>query len=252
MSFTDKAALVTGGSSGLGRAIAITLAKQGAKVLISDINAEGGSETVRIIEEAGGTASYITGDVSNAGEVKTMVDAVVDRYGKLDIAVNNAGIAGSMNPIHHHEEAAFDQMMDINVKGVWLCMKYEIPHLRQNENGGVIINMASVAGLIGFPGGALYSASKHAVIGLTKSAALEFASKNIRVNAVCPSFADTPMVSNMVDEQPRLADNVNSASPMRRLGTPQEIADAVVWLASDQSTFINGIALAADGGLTAM
>lgn len=252
MMFENKSALVTGGSNGIGQATAIALAKAGANVLISDVDADNGAETVRLIEADGGTASYITADVSNEDEVKTMMDAIVDRYGTLDIAVNNAGIGGGMGRIHEQETDAFERVMTVNVKGTWLCMKYEIPMMQQNELGGVIINLASVAGLVGFPGNAPYSASKHAVIGLTKSAALEFASKRIRVNAVCPSFTDTAMVGNLVDEAPQLADNVRVASPMRRMGTAEEIANTIVWLASDQASFINGVALAADGGLTAM
>jgi len=252
MLLENKAVLITGGSGGIGRAAAIAMAKEGASVLVTDVNAEGGAETVRLIEEAGGTASYITGDVRNTDEVKTMMDAIVDRYGKLDIAVNNAGVAGELNPIHHQTEDWYEQIMDINVKGVWLCMKHEIPLMRQNENGGAIVNLASVAGLIGFPGGSLYSASKHAVVGLTKSAALELASKGIRVNAVCPSYVNTSMLTNMLEDQPRLTDNVNVASPMRRLGTAEEVANAILWLASDNASFVNGVTLAADGGLTAM
>lgn len=252
MLLENKVALITGGSSGIGRATAIAMAKEGAQILISDVNGEGGAETVRLIENNGGTASYITADVRRADEVKTTMDTVIHRYGKLDIAVNNAGISGELNVIHKQEEESFDSIMDINVKGLWLSMKYEIPLMLGNEDGGVIVNLASVAGLIGFPGGSIYSASKHAVIGLTKSAAIEFASKNIRVNAVCPSYINTPMVHAMIDDQPRLTDNVYAASPMRRLGTPEEIAEAILWLASDKASFVNGITLAADGGLTAM
>jgi len=252
MELANKVALVTGGSSGIGRAAAIALANAGAKVLISDVNGEGGAETVRLIENTGGEASYITADVSHADEVNTMIAAVIDRYGKLDIAINNAGIGGELSPVQHQTEATFEQVMAVNVKGVWLCMKHEIPLMRQNPEGGAIVNLASVAGLIGFPNNAIYSASKHAVIGLTKSVALELASKNIRVNAVCPSYIDTSMVSMMLEDQPRLADKLHVASPMRRLGKPEEIAETILWLVSDKASFVNGVALAADGGLTAM
>lgn len=252
MLFENKSALVTGGSSGIGRATALAMAKEGARVLISDVNADGGAETVQLIEDSGGVASYITADVSNEDEVKTMTDAILERYGTLDIAVNNAGVGGQMGRIHQQENDAFDHVMNVNVKGIWFCMKYQIPLMRRNETGSAIVNIASVAGLVGFPNNAPYSASKHAVIGLTKSVALEVANKGIRVNAVCPSFTDTAMVSKLVDEVPRLAENVQMASPMRRLGTVEEIADAIVWLASDQASFINGVALPADGGLTAM
>ncbi|MEL6307408.1 MAG: glucose 1-dehydrogenase [Chloroflexota bacterium] len=252
MVLTGKAALVTGGSSGIGRAAAIALAREGALVLVSDVDGGGGADTVQMIEEAGGIASYITADVSNAAEVKTMMDAIVERYGKIDIAVNNAGVGGEMNPLPLQSEETFDQVMSVNVKGVWLCMQAEIPLMQQNEFGGSIVNIASVAGLIGAPGLSIYSASKHAVIGLTKTAAIEFASKGVRVNAVCPSFINTPMVSAMIEDQPRLADRLPVASPMRRLGTPEEVAEAIVWLASSSASFVNGVALAADGGLTAM
>ncbi len=252
MLFENKVALVTGGSGGIGRATALALAKEGAQVLITDVNGEGGAETVRLIEAQGGTASYITGDVSNEDEVKTMIDAIVERYGKLDIAVNNAGVGGERKRLQDQTNESYEQVMNVNVKGVWLCMKHEIPEMLGNETGGVIINIASVAGLIAAPGLSLYSASKHAVIGLTKSAAIELASKGIRVNAVCPSYTDTAMVSALLEDQPRLTDNIRTASPMRRLGTPTEIAEAIVWLASDKASFVNGVTLATDGGLTAM
>lgn len=252
MLFENKVALVTGGSGGIGRATALALAKEGAQILITDVNGEGGAETVRLIEAQGGTASYITGDVSNEDEVKTMMDAVVERYGKLDIAINNAGVGGERKRIQDQTNESYEQVMNVNVKGVWLCMKHEIPEMLGNETGGVIVNIASVAGLIAAPGLSLYSASKHAVIGLTKSAAIELAGKNIRVNAVCPSYTDTAMVSALLEDQPRLTDNIRTASPMRRLGTPAEIAEAIVWLASEKASFVNGVTLATDGGLTAM
>lgn len=252
MLFENKAALVTGGSGGIGRATALALAKEGAQVLITDINGQGGAETVRLIEAQGGTASYITGDVSNEDEVKTMMDAIVERYGKLDIAVNNAGVGGERKRIQDQSNDSYEQVMNVNVKGVWLCMKHEIPEMLGNETGGVIVNVASVAGLIAAPGLSLYSASKHAVIGLTKSAAIELASRNIRVNAVCPSYTDTAMVGALLEDQPQLTDNIRTASPMRRLGTSAEIAEAIVWLASEKASFVNGVTLATDGGLTAM
>ena len=252
MLLENKSVLVTGGSGGIGRAAAIAMAREGAQILISDVYAEGGAETVRLIESSGGTASYITGDVSNEDEVKTMMDAIVDRYGKLDVAVNNAGIGGERAFFQNHSNESFDRVMDVNVKGVWLCMKYEIPLMMKNENGGSIVNLASVAGLIAAPGSSVYAASKHAVIGLTKTAAVELANKRIRVNAVCPSYTDTNMVGSLIDIQPELENNVRMASPMRRMGNPEEIAEAIVWLASDSASFVNGVALAADGGLTAM
>lgn len=252
MLFENKAVLITGGSGGIGRASALAFAKEGAQVLITDVNGEGGAETVRLIENEGGTASYITGDVSNEDEVKTMIDAIVERYGKLDIAVNNAGVGGERRYFQDQTNESYEQVMNVNVKGVWLCMKHEIPMMMKNETSSAIINISSVAGLIAAPGLSIYSASKHAVIGLTKSAAIELASKNIRVNAICPSYTDTAMVTGLLEDAPRLSDNIRTASPMRRLGTPEEIAEAIIWLASDKASFVNGVTLAADGGLTAM
>jgi NAD(P)-dependent dehydrogenase (short-subunit alcohol dehydrogenase family) len=252
MLFENKVVLITGASSGIGRAAAIAFAKEGAKLLLADVNAEGGGETVNMVQALGADASYITCDVSREGEVKTMLDATIQRYGRLDVALNNAGVGGELAPVQHQEEANFELVMDVNVKGVWLCMKYQVPLMRENEHGGAIVNIASVAGLIGFPNNAPYCASKHAVIGLTKAVALEVASKRVRVNAVCPSYINTPMVSAMLEDQPRLSENVQQASPMRRLGTPEEVAEAILWLASPKASFVNGVALAADGGLTAM
>lgn len=252
MLFENKVVLITGASSGIGRAAAIAFAKEGAKLLLADVNAEGGGETVNLVQALGADASYITCDVSHEGEVKTMIDAAIHRYGALDVAVNNAGLGGSIAPVHMQESSVFDAVMNVNVKGVWLCMKYEVPLMRQNEKGGSIVNIASVAGLLGFPNNSPYCASKHAVIGLTKAVALEVASKGLRVNALCPSYTNTPMVSALLEEQPRLTENVQQASPMRRLGTPEEIAEAILWLASPKASFVNGVALAADGGLTAM
>ncbi len=251
MLFQDKAVLITGGSSGIGRAAALAFAREGAQVLIADINADGGAESVHKIEQAGYSAQYMTADVTSTVEVAALVDSIVQRFGKLDIAVNNAGVGGVLAPTHEQSEEQFDQVMSVNVKGVWLCMKHEIPAMLRN-GGGSIVNVSSVAGLLGFNRGSIYSASKHAVVGLTKSVALEVANKNIRVNAISPSFVDTPMVSHMTTEYPRMQQNVEQASPMRRLGHAHEIAEAIVWLASEKASFVNGAVLPIDGGLTAM
>jgi NAD(P)-dependent dehydrogenase (short-subunit alcohol dehydrogenase family) len=250
MSLEGKVAVVTGGGSGIGRASALKLAAAGVAVCVSDINLENGNETAQMIEEAGGNAIFKECNVAQDASVKAMVDAALETFGGLDIGVNNAGVGGMMAPTDQINEAAFDLVMDVNVKGVWLCMKYEIPAILA-RGGGSIINVASLAGLVGFRANAAYAASKHAVIGLTKSAALEYARKGLRVNAVCPGFTETPMVQEMLNDVPTLGDVVQRSSPMRRLGRVEEIADAILYLASDGSSFINGHAMALDGGASA-
>lgn len=252
MTLTGKVALVTGGSSGIGRASALALAREGAQVVVSDVNVDGGEETVEHVRAAGGEAVFIEADVSRGTEVAAMVAAAVMAFGRLDCAVNNAGISGEMiGKVDEIDEATFDKIVSVNLKGVWLCMKHEIPYMLEQE-GGVIVNMASVAGLIGSPRGAAYSASKHGVIGLTKSAAVEYARRNIRVNAVCPAFTDTPMVRGVIEKDANMEQITVRAIPMRRLGTPEEIAEGVVWLCSDASSFVTGHALVMDGGLVSM
>ncbi|MDQ7026116.1 MAG: glucose 1-dehydrogenase [Anaerolineae bacterium] len=250
MQFQDKVVVITGGSSGIGRASALAFAAEGAKVLIADINDESGLETVNSIREAGGIADYISTDVSKASAVKAMVDKAVTQFGGLDIAVNNAGIGGgTLVFLQDSTEDHYDQVMAINTKGVWLCMKHEI-EIMLEQGQGVIVNTASAAGLVGMPGGAAYSASKHAVIGLTKSAAGEVAKKNIRVNAVCPGHTVTPMVTTLLDSRPDLENRLLAFNPMRRFGTPQEIAAGILFLASDSASYVTGMALEMDGGIT--
>lgn len=248
MEFENKIALITGAGSGIGRAAALKLAAGGAKVCVSDVNLAGGQETVDLITQAGGEAIFAACDVSSATQVEQMVASAVQAFGGLDIAVNNAGVGGTMGLTHDLDEQVWSQVMDVNIKGVWLSMKYEIPHLLQRE-GATVINVASLAGLVGFPYNAVYSASKHAVIGLTKSAALEYASTGLRVNAICPGFTDTAMVQTMFDEVPSMKRRVERGSPVGRLGTVEEIADAVAYLVN--ATFTNGVALALDGGASA-
>jgi NAD(P)-dependent dehydrogenase (short-subunit alcohol dehydrogenase family) len=245
--FEDKVAVVTGGSSGIGRAAALALAQAGAKLVISDVNVDGGEETCSLIREAGGEAIFIEADVSQAKEVEGLMGAAVATFGRLDCAVNNAGVGGLLIPLETLEEPNWNQVIDVNLKGVWLCMKYEIPHLLAS-GGGAIVNIASAAGLVGFRYNAVYAASKHGVIGLTKSAALELAKKRIRVNAICPGFVDTPMVQGINDINPKMLENTVNAIPMKRLGKPEEIAEAVLWLCSEGSSFVTGHALSVDGG----
>lgn len=251
MLLEDKVALITGAASGIGRASAVRLAKEGAKLALSDVNLTGCEETAQIITEAGGKAMAMICDVSQAAQVEAFVSAAVESYGGLDIALNNAGVGGMMLNTDKLDEDVWDFVMNVNLKGVWLCTKYELPHML-SRGGGSIINVASVAGLIGFRGNAVYAASKHGVIGFTKSVALEYARLGIRVNALCPGFTETPMVTTMIDEVPRMAEATERSSPMRRLGRVEEIADTVLYLASDMSSFVNGHALAIDGGTVAM
>jgi NAD(P)-dependent dehydrogenase (short-subunit alcohol dehydrogenase family) len=250
MLLRGKVALVTGGASGIGRAAARALAREGAAVVVGDINEAGGEETIRPIKEAGGQALFAHVDVSNAAEVEALVAVAISAFGGLDCAFNNAGIGGVLSRVPDKTEDEWDAVFNVNLKGVWLCMKYEIPAMLA-RGGGAIVNMASLAGLNGFAYGSAYAAAKHGVVGLTKSAALEYARQNIRVNAVCPSYIDTPMVSSMIEAAPRMAETARTLSPMRRLGEPDEIADAVVWLCSDKASFITGHALPLDGGVTA-
>ncbi|MBK8905653.1 MAG: SDR family oxidoreductase [Anaerolineaceae bacterium] len=245
-----KIALITGGGSGIGRETAVLFAQHGATIAIADLDPDGGQETVQMIRDAGGTAVFIQTDVSQAAQVENMVNVVVAEYGRLDIAFNNAGIEGAPVRTIDVTEAEFDQIMAVNAKGVWLCLKYEIPQMLL-QGGGTIINTASVAGLIGAHSMPAYAASKHAVVGLTRTAAVEYARKGIRVNAVCPAIIRTPMVERAIAQLPKLEQGAIMNNPSRRLGDPHEVAQAVLWLASDASSFTTGATLTVDGGLTA-
>lgn len=251
MKLQNKVTIVTGAASGIGRACALRLAAEGACVVVSDVNADGGAETVQLIEDAGGTARFVAADVTQAAQVEALVLQTLDAFGRLDAAVNNAGIGGDLRPTHLREEATWDRILDINLKGVWLCMKYEIPAMLAN-GGGSIVNMASAAGLMGLRSGSAYAASKHGVVGLTRSAALEYATKGLRINAVCPGFVDTQLVTEMGGGSPRLLEGILSTNPMHRLGTPEEVAAAVSWLCSEDASFVNGHTLSVDGGVAAM
>lgn len=249
--FENKVALVTGGSSGIGRASALAFAREGAKVVVSDVNVKGGEETVRMIGKAGGESIFVRTDVSKAAEVEAMVNNAFEKYGRLDCALNNAGIGPSRNLLADCTEEDWERTIGINLKGVWLCMKYEIPYmLRQGK--GAIVNTASVSGLVAYNSRfGIYTASKHGVVGLTKAATMDYAASGIRINAVCPGTILTPLVTDVYDGKPELAEAARAAHPIGRLGTPAEVAEAVVWLCSDAASFITGHAVAVDGGFVA-
>jgi NAD(P)-dependent dehydrogenase (short-subunit alcohol dehydrogenase family) len=247
--FEGKVALVTGGGSGIGRATALAFAREGAKVVIGNRNVQRGEETVAMIRKAGGEASFKRTDVLVTKDIEALVEHAVKEYGGLDLAFNNAGVEGDVAPITEQTEANYDAVMDVNVKGVWLSMKYEIPQMLK-RGGGAIVNCSSVAGLIGFPNMAPYFASKHAVIGLTKVAALEYSAQGIRINAVNPAVIDTEMVDRIAAGFGMNKDELVQFHPIGRLGQVEEIAEGVVWLCSKKSSFVTGHSLVVDGGFT--
>ena len=246
--FQGKVAIITGASFGIGRSTAILFAERGAKVAVVDWKEN--NETVNSIKSAGGEAIFIKCDVSKDSDVKAMVEQTISTFGRLDYAFNNAGIEGESAPTHEVTEENFDRVIGINVKGVWQCMKHQIPHmLRQGK--GAIVNCSSIAGVIGFPGIPIYTASKHAVIGITKAAALEYAQQGIRVNAVCPGAIQTAMIDRFIEKNKLTKESMVSGEPIGRFGEPEEIAEAAFWLCSDASSFTTGHALVVDGGWVA-
>jgi NAD(P)-dependent dehydrogenase (short-subunit alcohol dehydrogenase family) len=245
-----KVAVVTGGGSGIGRACVLDLAKAGARVVVADIDAAGGAETVERVMQAQGKAIFVQTDVTQADQVKALVEQTVKTFGSIDCAVNNAGIEGRAASMVACTEDNWDRVIDINLKGIWLCMKYQIPRMRE-QGGGSIVNMASVNGLkTGLMKFAAYTASKHGVIGLTKAAAVEYARSGIRINALCPGYVQTPMLETDSERFANLSSLVNLV-PIGRLGTPEEISAGVVWLCSDVTSFMTGQTLVIDGGLLA-
>jgi NAD(P)-dependent dehydrogenase (short-subunit alcohol dehydrogenase family) len=247
-----KVALVTGGASGIGRATALTFAREGAKLIIADMNEDGGQQTVHMITEKGGEAMFVQVDVSQATAVEAMISKTVETYGRLDCAHNNAGIGSRPRaPLHECSEETWDRVLGINLKGVWLCMKYEIIQML-TQGSGTIVNTASIMGLVGsWSGTAAYNASKHGVVGLTKTAALEYATAGIRVNAVCPGYIQTPLIEDALTSNPALEAQIVARHPIGRMGKPEEIAEAVVWLCSDAASFVTGHTMTVDGGYVA-
>ena len=245
----DKVALVTGGGAGIGRATALAFAREGAKVVIGNRNVDRGKETIDQIQQAGGDALFLKTDVTQADQVEALVDHAVRRFGRLDIAFNNAGIEGEMGPLADQTEDNYQRVMDTNVKGMWLSMKYQIAQMLR-QDGGAIVNNASVLGSVGIAGGAFYVASKHAVLGMTKSAALDYAKQGVRINAVCPGAIQTEMLDRMTGTD-EARDRMARLHPIGRIGRPEEVAEAVLWLASDAASFVVGAELHVDGGFTA-
>ncbi len=247
-----KTALITGGGRGIGRAVALLFAREGANVALSDLAAEGLAETVDLVNQAGGQAISVSGDVTSARDVDEMVSATVKAYGRLDCAFNNAGIApyqveAAGKDTADWPEEAFDRMIQVNLKGVWLCMRAEIRQMLEN-GGGAIVNTASIAGLIGIRTSSAYTAAKHGVVGLTKTAGIEYARRGIRVNSVCPGFIDTDMIRTSMEKR---GDEILSLVPAKRTGTAEEIAEMVCWLCSDRASFTTGANFNVDGGYVA-
>lgn len=248
--FKNKVVLITGASSGIGYATALAFAKEGAKLFIADIQDEQGRQIASEIQNLGTECTYIHCDVSKTKEVEHMVTEVVKHHGRIDIAYNNAGIEGEVAPLGDSTEKNFDNVIGINLKGVWACMKYEIPQMLK-QKGGVIVNCSSIAGIVGSAGISIYDASKHGVIGLTKTAALEYAGQNIRINAVCPAGVKTPMLERFIHGNPEVEKQMDAMHPIGRAANPGEIADAVLYLSSDRASFITGHEMLVDGGYTA-
>jgi NAD(P)-dependent dehydrogenase (short-subunit alcohol dehydrogenase family) len=251
--FDGKVALVTGAGSGLGREVAVHFARRGAKLIVGDISEEGGQETVRLVKEAGGEAFFVRADVSSAADSEAMVNRALEQFGRLDFANNNAGIEGDLAPTGEYTEEAWNRVIAINLTGVFLGMRYQIPAMLRT-GGGTIVNTASILGLVGFANAPAYTASKHGVVGLTKAAALEYATQGIRINAVCPGFVETPMVMErgvQAGQDPEAYQQIADLHPMGRLARPEEIATTIMWLCSEGSSFVTGAAIPVGGGYIA-
>lgn len=249
-SFDGKVALVTGAAGGIGRESALAFARKGAKVVVSDVTVDGGEETVQMIKDMGGEAIFVKADVSKQAEVQALVDKAVETYGRLDFAHNNAGIEGAPAPCADCTLENWDKTIAINLTGVFYCCKAEVAQMLK-QGGGAIVNTASVAGLVGFAGIPAYTASKHGVNGLTKQIALDYAKAGIRVNSVCPGIIHTAMIDRFTGGDPAALEAMTASEPIGRLGKPSEVADAVVYLCSDEASFVTGINMPVDGAFVA-
>lgn len=249
--FEGKIVMITGGSSGIGAETAIAFAEEGAKVVITDVNEEKGRKLAEEINESGGTAVFMKHNVADAKQTKEIINKIVEKFGKLDVAFNNAGIAGPSLPISEYPEEDWERVISINLLGVYYGMKYQIQQMLK-QGGGAIVNNSSILGKVGFNNASAYVAAKHAVVGLTKAAALEYASKNIRINAVNPAFIKTPLIENAgMKEGTEMYDMLVGLHPIGRLGNPREVANAVLFLSSEDASFVHGESLMVDGGYTA-
>jgi NAD(P)-dependent dehydrogenase (short-subunit alcohol dehydrogenase family) len=243
----NSVAIVTGASSGIGRAAAMRFAAEGANVVAADVDADGGAATVDTIHEDGGEATFVETDVSDRDDVEAMIATAVERYGGLDFAFNNAGIEGRNDSLVDQSDDDWERIVDVNLKGVFLGLQAQIPAM-MDDGGGAIVNTSSIAGVVGFQGVSPYVASKHGVIGVTKTAALEYARDGVRVNAISPGVIETPMVERASTANPEMIEGVSEATPMGRIGEPEEIGDAAVWLCSADASFVTGETLVIDGG----
>jgi NAD(P)-dependent dehydrogenase (short-subunit alcohol dehydrogenase family) len=246
----ERVAIVTGGGSGIGQATSLAFARTGVKVVVGDLVVENAEETSRLIRQLGGESIAVPCDVSKSVDVKMLIESTISAYGRLDYAFNNAGIPGTVAPVTDWPEETWDQTCRVNLKGVWLCMKYEIPEMLK-QGGGSIVNNSSISGLVGCPGLAGYTASKHGVIGITKCVALEYVKQGIRINAICPASIRTPLTEGVMESHPEMKSFLENAQPIGRLGAVEEVAATVLWLCSEGSSYITGLAVAIDGGVSA-